>query len=376
MASPSSGSSSLVASNDNDDNTNKTTNDKMFFTTSDLINTMNTSIHQTNPNLSSDTHSGGGFELQRKMPDGTYRRADESEVASANFQSKMKQTAEQIKSLNPLQKIEWSKYQRTKGNELFSKGEYMEAMDVYLTCLVAMDNSSSSQDASLESDTDEQQQQQQQQLLLKKQIDTEIKLPVLLNLALSALKLGMLSKAEQFCNYAIDEMDIGKQSVKAYFRRGRIRMLRGHFVTAELDLDRALELITNNIMMASSDDNGDDNNNIKDMENEKTVILREKQKLSKLVNQASANKKKKKKAMQQLFKSEPSSSSEVERPTADLYPEKKIPVLQQKQPTYFEYYMHIIGRGAQKLLDIIGHGEDEDEDANLTDQQHLQKKNI
>ena len=366
---PSSGSSSLIASNDNDDITTTTTNDKMFFTTSDLINTMNTSIQQTNPNLPSP--QSGGFELQRKMPDGTYRRADESEIASANFQSKMKQSSELIKSLNPQQKIEWSKYQREQGNVLFSKGEYTEAMDVYLTCLVAMDNSS--QDASLEIDSDNK--QQQQQLLLKKQIDTEIKLPVLLNLALSALKLGMLSKAEQFCNYAIDDMDIGKQSVKAYFRRGRIRMLRGHFGTAELDLDKALELIINNIMLeseAASDDNDNNNSRIKEIENEKTVILREKQKLSKLVNQASANKKKQKKAMQQLFKSEPS-SSEVERSTADLYPEKKVPVLQQKQPTYFEYYMHIIGRGAQKLLDIIGHGEDED-DA-LTDQQYLQKKN-
>jgi len=181
-ASPSSGGSSLVASNDNED-TIQTTNDKMFFTTSDLINTMNTSIQQTNPNLSSNTtQSGGGFELQRKMPDGSYRRADEAEIASANFQSKMKQSSELIKSLNPQQKIEWSKYQREQGNVLFSKGEYTEAMDVYLTCLVAMDNSSSrsSQDAS-------DNEQQQQQLLLKKQIDTEIKLPVLLNLALSAL---------------------------------------------------------------------------------------------------------------------------------------------------------------------------------------------
>jgi len=168
-------------------------------------------------------------------------------------------------------------------------------------------------------------------------------------------------------------MDIGKQSIKAYFRRGRIRMLRGHFVTAELDLDRALELITNDIMLASSsEDDNDNNNNFKEMEKEKAVILREKQKLSKLVNQASANKKKQKKAMQQLFTSEPS-SSKVERPTTDLYPEKKVPVLQWQQLTYFEYYRHMIGRGALKLLDIIGHGEDED--ANLTDQQHLQKKN-
>ena len=363
MASPSYETSPLVASNDNDDIIATTTNDKMFFTTSDLINTMNTSIQQTtNPNnLPSTQQSGGGFELQRKMPDGTYRRADKSEVASANFQSKMKQTAEQIKSLNPQQKIEWSKYQRERGNVLFSKGEYTEAMDVYLTCLVAMDSSSSQDESSAESDNE------QQQLLLKTQIDTEIKLPVLLNLALSALKLGMLSKAEQFCNYAIDEMDIGKQSVKAYFRRGRIRMLRGEFVTAELDLDRGLELITNNIMNAASDDVS-----IREMENEKTVILREKQKLSKLVNQASANKKKQKKAMQQLFTSEPE-EEHTTNITDDLYPEKKVPVLQRQQLTYFEYYMNMIGRGAQKLLDIIGHGEDEN-DA-LTDQQHLQKKN-
>ena len=125
---------------------------------------------------------------------------------------------------------------------------------------------------------------------------------------------------------------------------------------------------------AASKDEGIGNiSTVEEMEKEKKVILREKQKLSKLVNQASANKKKQKKAMQQLFTSEPS-SSEVERPTVDLYPEKKVPVLQKQQPTYFEYYRHMLGRGAQKLLDIIGHGDEDDDDA-LTDQQHLQKKN-
>jgi len=117
---------------------------KMFFTTSDLIERMNSAVKDANVDVPKADSESRGFELQRKMPDGSYRRAEKSETAAADFQAKMKQASEMIANLNPQQKIEWAKYQRKEGNALFEKGDYTEAMDVYLTCLVAMDQSPAS----------------------------------------------------------------------------------------------------------------------------------------------------------------------------------------------------------------------------------------
>ena len=73
---------------------------KLFFTTTDLLERLNSSIqHSVGGNHNNDDTtnkdgihpSPGGFELQRQMPDGSYRRAEEREVAAANFQTKMKQ---------------------------------------------------------------------------------------------------------------------------------------------------------------------------------------------------------------------------------------------------------------------------------------------
>ena len=388
--------------------TNNDTEKKMFFTTSDLVSKMNASMKEANMILpaSSDDDAGGGFELQRKMPDGSYRRADEKEVAAADFQSKMKQASEAIKTLNPQQKIEWAKYQRTEGNVLFARGEYKEAMDVYLTCLVAMDQSSSqsssppSDDAALvpsaddndektndgrrnDDDVTNDDEDDEQQLNI--QIEKDIKLPVLLNLALSALKLGMLSKAEQFCNHAI-ETELGKQSAKAHFRRGRVRMLMGHFVSAELDLDKAHELIDTNMIMRNSDniivtdinDREENNQKLKELENEKTVILREKQKLNRLVNHAHKNEKQQRRAMQKLFNSSDDERQQQRQHAKsqaiqDLYPEKATPastkqsneqseIANEFSGSYVQWYMQMIGRCAQKVLDVIGHGDDEDDE--------------
>ena len=60
----------------------------MFFTTSDLLQRLNSSI---NDSIGEEAPSPSGFELQRQMPDGSYRRAEERELAAANFQTKMKQ---------------------------------------------------------------------------------------------------------------------------------------------------------------------------------------------------------------------------------------------------------------------------------------------
>ena len=112
-----------------DDIANSNTDKKMFFTTSDLVNRMNAAIKDANtdnndmPPAASDS---GGFELQRKMPDGSYRRAEESEREAADFQAKMKQAGEMIAGLDPAQRIEWAKHQRQEGNALFAKGKVIE----------------------------------------------------------------------------------------------------------------------------------------------------------------------------------------------------------------------------------------------------------
>jgi hypothetical protein len=315
---------------------------KMFLTTSDIMKRMNAAIKENDNALSSDT---GGFELQRKLPDGSHRPANEAEVAAADFQTKMKQAAEMVAMLPPQQKLQWSKHQRTEGNKLFASGEYKEAMDVYLTCLVAMDQSSKENDGNTEEECDP---------IPTAQIEEEIKLPVLLNLALCALKLGMLSKAEKFCNHAM-EMESGKRSTKANFRRGRTRMLMGHYVSAELDLVRALEL--NDEIMATTKDC-----DLKEVQSEREAILREMEKLDRLVTQAEKNKETQKKAMERVFQSTSKAADDATKNDFGLYPEKTAPEKlsdedsfeEEYQLSCFEWYMRMIGRCAQKLLDIIG----------------------
>jgi tetratricopeptide (TPR) repeat protein len=286
-------------------------------------------------------------------------------------------------ALTPEQKIEWAISQRKEGNRLFANSEYQEAMDVYLTCLVAVDASNSQNDSQNTSS----------------QCDSEIKLPVLLNLALCALKLGMLSKAEKFCNYAI-ELESGQQSAKSYFRRGKVRMLQGNYISAELDLDKALDLLESSDVSAAESDRDAD-------ERDKRVVLREKQKLQGLMKQAEKNQKQQKKAMQRLFESASNNQDDAPVSAVDaaadiqnneceksisLYPEKKTGTRKystlRDDPTwdhsiyhndtqeeeaqsslnqYLEWYLQMIGRCAQKLLDMIGGEENNDLETSTSD---------
>jgi hypothetical protein len=68
--------------------TNTKDDKKLFFTTSDLMNTMNQAL-MADP---SDPLQPK-FELQRRLPDGSTRRADESEVAAADMDSKVQQVS-------------------------------------------------------------------------------------------------------------------------------------------------------------------------------------------------------------------------------------------------------------------------------------------
>ena len=61
---------------------------KLFYTTSDMMKTINKSIASLD---SSDDAISPRVELQRRMPDGSTRRADERDLEAADMDSKLKQ---------------------------------------------------------------------------------------------------------------------------------------------------------------------------------------------------------------------------------------------------------------------------------------------
>jgi tetratricopeptide (TPR) repeat protein len=381
---------------------------KMFFTTSDLVGQMNSAMGvgrgaaATSNENKHDDDEVRGFELHTRMPDGSYRPTQSNELAAVDFQSKIKQAAESIVGLDGRQKLEWASRQRRMGNELFAAGEYREAMDVYLTCLVAVDRGdkrASSSSSLLDDDGNSINNKS-----MFDRMEEEIQLPVLLNLALSAMKMGMLGKAEKFCNHAIDETSCGKLSPKAYFRRGRVRLLMGNYVDAESDLDAALGLLQRlydfeeeNGPILLSVQNGEVTTTpcdvivkrMEEIETERMVILREKERLNSLVRQAERAEKVQKRAMERLFGGLSSNLIDEGDPSlkSSLYPEKqglsrrhtrnidgcnneskhknKTEDEFQPQLTYFRWYMCMIGRCAQKLLHLIGEAEEDDDDSML-----------
>ena len=283
---------------------------KMFFTTSDLIARINQSVAEVSA-LSADceadtpaataTSHPGGFGLRRQMPDGSTRRADAADTAVADLQSKIKQTAAVLSALSAEQKMDWAQLQRAEGNKIFARGDYTEAMDVYITCLVAMDKlrgsadtddkggeeAAKSGDASPAAET--------AAVYSQDSIEREIQLPVLLNLALCALKLGMLRKAESFCNFAL-ETTLGADCPKAYFRRGRARMLMGSYEDARVDLERARDLLRLRL-----DNDANDDADAAQQEAELMAVKKELQKLERLEITARKHKKEQKKAMKKLW---------------------------------------------------------------------------
>ena len=277
---------------------------KMFFTTSDLIARINQSVAEVSA-LSADGDAadgatattpaaGGGFELRRQMPDGSTRRADAADTAVADLQSKIKQTAAVLSALSAEQKMEWAQLQRAEGNKIFARGDYTEAMDVYITCLVAMDKLRGS------ADTDDKGGEQAAAaataaVYSQDSIERDIQLPVLLNLALCALKLGMLRKAESFCNFAL-ETTLGVDCPKAYFRRGRARMLMGSYEDARVDLEGARDLL---LLRLDKDANADAD--AAAQEAELKAVKKELQKLERLEITARKHEKEQRKAMKKLW---------------------------------------------------------------------------
>ncbi len=279
---------------------------KLFFTTSDLIARINQSVAEVSGDGdAAAAPTAGGFELRRQMPDGSTRRADEADTAVADLQSKIKQTAAVLSALNAEEKMEWARQQRAEGNTMFSRGEYTEAMDVYITCLVAMDKlKQGSADKGDDSDG------ASSVGVFSEDIEREIQLPVLLNLALCALKLGTLRKAESFCNFAL-QTSLGADCPKAYFRRGRARMLMGSYDDARSDLQRAVDLLQN----VNADGSKTNDNTAR--EAELKAVRKELQKLERLEVAARKHEKVQKKNMKRLWDTAKSNAVEANGTTPD-----------------------------------------------------------
>ncbi|GMH94304.1 hypothetical protein TL16_g12869 [Triparma laevis f. inornata] len=164
---------------------------------------------------------GGSVELKRKLDDGTLIDAKEGEKKAADLQAKMRQSAEEVLGLNFEEKVIWAGLRRAAGNQLFQSSKYQEAMDIYMTALVAISNDPANVSSS----------------------DSNIALPVLLNLSMCALNLGNASKAVAFCNHAISlESGVGKRSHKVYFRRGKGRLMTGDYKAAKEDFKKSLKM--------------------------------------------------------------------------------------------------------------------------------------
>ena len=348
-----------------------------FVTTSCVIDTINAALEDMNPPTTSPGQKRGFFELQKRMPDGSARKATDEEITSEDMKNKLEQAAQLTSRMTLEQKIEWAQKQRQSGNQLYQDGQYKEAIDIYLTCLVVRDTA---------------QQQVDQEVLI---------LPVMNNLAQCSLQLGWYHKAELFCTLALEALETdsrGPSVAKLYFKRGKARRLRGWYDEAKGDLERAMVTL------------GTRTDNPTDKSAEQKSIEREFQLLNKAVLEGKKNKKRAQRAMQQVLgsshvergtpdSSAANESNDTEPPssttnakastkatnatttkdevssTASLYHEKharthstirkrpegpppyetaRLPV---HQLSYWQMYRLVAARVAQKILDIIGEEE-------------------
>jgi tetratricopeptide (TPR) repeat protein len=272
-----------------------------------------------------------------------------------------------VAHLTPKKKIEWAQYQRIEGNNLYKKGDYRAALDVYLTCLV--------------SKTDDE------------EFVSLVFLPVMNNLAQTCLQLKMYLKAEQFCTMALEEIsvihnDSGAQLVaKLYFRRGRARRLSGEYAQARQDLESAL------LLLLEDDDS-----------TEKKAVKREFQLVQRAEREGCRNQKRQERAMKQILGGRvdttitpdekqaghfnPGSIASSLKSCSGLYQDvrtrrtystltakRKCKVETDENVSYWRWYLSAVGRVAERLLVLLGDEEYEkrrkqDEEA---DSSHLKR---
>ena len=169
-----------------------------------------------------------------------------------------------VANLDQEDRIAWAELQRKEGNKLFEAGYFDEAIDVYLTCLVAVEKegkkgveddrgdtsdevNNSVDDGGGDRALEQQEGREKAPTLstLADRTEREIQLPVLLNLSLCSLKRGRHNQAEKFCNFAM-ELTCGRADPRVHYRRGKARMLLGSYTGARSDLEVALDIIDEN----------------------------------------------------------------------------------------------------------------------------------
>jgi hypothetical protein len=239
-----------------------------FVTTSDLLSRLNQHLselsyhdHDDNhyheshtKNHNSSTGAGGPprFELQKRLPNGSTIPATPADVAYADLQQKLSQSATFVAQLQESSdRALWAEQQRQIGNAYFLKADYSAAMDIYLTCLVVKDSMSSSSSSSSS----------------ELSFVRNTLIPVLNNLAQCTLQLGMYKKTMEFCTIALDEIkqvvatttittitttpdDVVVAGVidplaqcKIFFKRAKARRLSGLYKEARDDLKQATKFL-------------------------------------------------------------------------------------------------------------------------------------
>jgi len=245
-----------------------------YYTASDMMSTMSTAMQEFSNEGSENSPQ---VELHKRMPDGSSIPVGKQAMKATDAQMMLKQTADQLAGLSPEEKLAWAKKQRLEGNQLFTEQKYQEAMDIYLTCLVAIDFKSENTSLSdAGNDAVNQHPKERRELM-----EREVQLPVLLNLAACALKLSQYKKGEQFCNIALADLSLSKENAKVWYRRGKARMHTGQYEKAADDFKTALKLV--------------------DTDAEKNAIQKDVRKLATLRKAAKENQRKYEMAMRSVF---------------------------------------------------------------------------
>ena len=359
-----------------------------FLTTSDVMNSLNKALSDLS---GGDEIAKPHFELQRRLPDGSTRRATPDEQAANDCQTQMQQAAQLLSELKTeKERLEWAEAQRLFGNQVYQKKMYKEAIDVYLTCLPAV-----AQEEKITMDTETQGSIKRQRLLLF--------MKVMNNLSQSTLQLGWYKKTEHFGILAFEhlekqiaiaeEMDsemaaeLKEQQSKLYFRRGKARRLRGEYSEARRDFEQALKSIE---IGEAADEK---------RKNQQSAIQKELSLLKKSEAEGRRNQERQKRALQRVMmtksdtntsralSNEKKSSSPVASvQTAAIFPTDgnlrhrrpystlRAPSAQRSRqrpiahrhvaPTGlspWQHYMVVAGRVAERLLDVLGEDESESE---------------
>lgn len=322
-----------------------------FVTTSDVLSSLNKALNNLEtPQDIAKPH----FELQRRMPDGSTRRATETEVQAADMETKLSQAAAHVQTLPTWEaKLEWAQKQRQYGNTLYQQERYAEAIDIYLTCLVVAQ--------------EEEKTPNSEGLLF---------FYLMNNLAQAALQLKWYSKAEHFCSLAFEHEENRhnwtiesttrnqrQQMAKLYHKRSKARRLKGLYKEARLDLEAALEWLDYG--------NGKDDDT---MSASRRAIQREVQLVAQGSAEAKRNKERAKKGMQKVLQStdhesdDDASNEPLFAPTERTFSTLRAPSRVEDDhdeeddttsPTlsYWQCYLAMVARVAEKLLEWTGDDE-------------------